>query len=203
MIDASKFPFEKNVELTKKVVKIAHNKKISVEAELGTLGGVEDAIKGKVMLTDPEQAEEFVKRTKIDALAVAVGTSHGAYKFKAAPKLAFDRIEDIKTMVKIPLVLHGASSVPKAYVAKANKYGAKIKGAVGVPEAAIKKAISFGINKVNTDTDLRMAFNAAVREFLAKNKDKFDPREILGPARDSMKEVVKNRIRLFGSAGKA
>lgn len=205
MIDGSHLSFEDNVALTKKVVDVAHPKSVSVEAELGRLAGVEEkTVEEKdAILTDPSVAKEFVERTGVDALAVAVGTSHGAYKFKAEPKLDFERLKLIRKQVSVPLVLHGASSVPGWIIEKATKYGAKLEGAKGIPEDNIKKAIALGIAKINIDTDLRLAFTAAVREVLANSPKEFDPRKILGPAKDAMKEVVKGKMRLFGSSGKA
>lgn len=205
MIDGSHLKFEDNIALTKRVVDFAHPKGVSVEAELGRLAGVEEStIEEKdAILTDPNVAAEFVEKTEVDALAVAIGTSHGAYKFKTEPKLDFGRLELIKEKVDIPLVLHGASSVPSWIIEKAAKYGAQLEGAKGIPEGHIKKAITMGIAKINIDTDLRLAFTATVREVLAKSPKEFDPRKILGPAKEAMKEVVKAKMRLFGSSGKA
>lgn len=205
MIDGSHLKFEDNIALTKRVVDIAHPKGVSVEAELGRLAGVEEStIEEKdAILTDPNVAAEFVEKTEVDALAVAIGTSHGAYKFKTEPKLDFGRLELIKEKVDIPLVLHGASSVPAWIIEKAAKYGAQLEGAKGIPEDHIRKAITMGIAKINIDTDLRLAFTATVREVLAKSPKEFDPRKILGPAKEAMKEVVKAKMRLFGSSGKA
>ncbi|PKK82519.1 MAG: fructose-1,6-bisphosphate aldolase, class II [candidate division Zixibacteria bacterium HGW-Zixibacteria-1] len=205
MIDASHEDFEENIRITKEVVKMAHPKNIAVEAELGRLGGIEDGInvdERDAFLTDPKQAMEFVERTMCDALAVAVGTSHGAYKFKAEAKLAFERIEEIKKKTGIPLVLHGASGVSPALVEKAQKYGAELPGAKGVPDEAYKEAIKLGINKINIDTDLRLGWLGTVRELLATNKKNIDPRKVLGPARDTVKEIIKEKMMLFGSAGK-
>jgi fructose-bisphosphate aldolase class II len=205
MIDGSFLKFEENVVLTKRVVDFAHPKGVSVEAELGRLAGVEESTveEKEAVLTDPNSAKEFVEKTGVDALAVAIGTSHGAYKFKAEPKLDFERLKLVKEKVHVPLVLHGASSVPQWIIEKAVKYGAELAGAKGIPEEHIKEAISLGIAKINIDTDLRLAFTATVREFLASSPKEFDPRKILGPAREAMKEVVKGKMRLFGSAGKA
>ena len=205
MIDGSHLNFEENVALTKKVVNMAHPKGISVEAELGRLAGIEESKveERRAVLTDPDAAVEFVNQTGVDTLAVAIGTSHGAYKFRGEPKLDFERLKLIRKEVRIPLVLHGASSVPSWIIEKAIKYGAELKGAKGIPEDHIKKAISFGISKINIDTDLRLAFTGTIREFLAKNPEVFDPRKILDSAKTAMKEVVKNKMHLFGSAGKA
>jgi fructose-bisphosphate aldolase class II len=204
MIDASHLKFEENITLTKRVVGIAHPKSVSVEAELGRLAGVEEKTveEKEAILTDPDAAKEFVQRTDVDALAVAVGTSHGAYKFKAEPKLDFDRLKLIREKVSVPLVLHGASSVPQWIIEKASKYGAELAGARGIPEEHIKKAISIGISKINIDTDLRLAFTATVREVLTNSPKEFDPRKILGPAKEAMKQVVKGKMQLFGSSGK-
>jgi fructose-bisphosphate aldolase class II len=205
MIDGSFLNFEENVALTKRVVSVARPKGVSVEAELGKLAGVEErSVEEKeAILTDPEAAVEFVEKTGVDTLAVAIGTSHGAYKFKSEAKLDLERLKVINEKISIPLVLHGASSVPQWIVEKANKYGAELSGAKGIPEGQIKKAISLGIAKINIDTDLRLAFTATVREVLTNSPKNFDPRKILGPARDAMKEVAKGKMRLFGSAGKA
>ncbi|MBX5328952.1 MAG: class II fructose-1,6-bisphosphate aldolase [Candidatus Bathyarchaeota archaeon] len=205
MIDGSFLKFEENVALTRRVVDLAHPKGVAVEAELGRLAGVEEKTveEKEAVLTDPETAKEFVEKTGVDALAVAIGTSHGAYKFKAEPKLDFERLREIREKVDVPLVLHGASSVPQWIIEKAVKYGAELAGAKGIPEEHIKKAISLGIAKINIDTDLRLAFTATVREVLAKTPKEFDPRKILGPAKEAMKEVVKGKMRLFGSSGKA
>ena len=205
MIDGSSLKFEDNTALTKRVVEMAHPKGVSVEAELGRLAGVEESTveEKDAILTDPAVAKEFVDRTGVDTLAVAIGTSHGAYKFKAEPKLDFERLKLITKQVSIPLVLHGASSVPSWIIEKASKYGAELGGAKGIPEEHIQKAISMGIAKINIDTDLRLAFTAAVREVLANSPKEFDPRKILGPAKEAMKQVIKGKMRLFGSSGKA
>jgi fructose-bisphosphate aldolase class II len=205
MIDGSHLKFEENIALTKRVVDLAHPKGVSVEAELGRLAGVEESTveEREAVLTDPDAAKEFVERTDVDALAVAIGTSHGAYKFKGEPKLDFERLKLIREKVSIPLVLHGASSVPSWIIQKAVKYGAELSGARGIPEEHIRKAISLGIAKINIDTDLRLAFTATVREFLVKSPKIFDPRKILGSAKEAMKEVVKSKTRLFGSSRKA
>jgi fructose-bisphosphate aldolase class II len=205
MIDGSFLNFDENVALTKRVVSVARPKGVSVEAELGKLAGLEEqsAEEKKAILTDPEAAVEFVEKTGVDTLAVAIGTSHGAYKFKSEAKLDLERLKVINEKISIPLVLHGASSVPQWIVEKANKYGAELSGAKGIPEEQIKKAISLGIAKINIDTDLRLAFTATVREVLTNSPKNFDPRKILGPAREAMKEVGKGKMRLFGSSGKA
>jgi len=205
MIDGSHLNFEENISLTKRVVDLAHSRGVSVEAELGRLTGVEESTveEKEAVLTDPNAAKEFVERTNADALAVAIGTSHGAYKFKAEPKLDFERLKAIRQKTRVPLVLHGASSVPPWIIRKATKYGAELGGAKGIPEEHIKKAISLGITKINIDTDLRLAFTATIREILANSPREFDPRKILGPAKETMKEVIKGKMRLFGSSYKA
>jgi fructose-bisphosphate aldolase class II len=206
MIDGSKHPFDENIELTKKVVDYAHERGIPVEAELGKLAGIEDAIQSKEsVFTDPDEAVEFVERTGCDSLAISVGTSHGAYKFKGEPKLDFERIEIISEKLPgYPLVLHGASSVIPELVDLANKYGAKLPGARGVPEDMIRKAAALGICKVNIDTDLRLAMTATIRKFMTESPDVFDPRKYLGPARDAIKDVVRHKlINVLGCAGKA
>ena len=181
------------------------SKGVSVEGELGRLAGVEESTieEKEAILTDPNAAKEFIERTYIDALAVAIGTSHGAYKFKAEPKLDFERLKAIKRRVKVPLVLHGASGVSSWEVEKATKYGAKLDRAKEVPDEQIKKAVSLGITKINIDTDLRLAFTATIREILTTSPKEFDPRKILGPGKESMKEAVKDKMRLFGSSLKA
>jgi len=205
MIDGSHLEFEENIALTKRVVDLAHPNGISVEAELGRLAGIEESTvdEKEAVLTDPDMAKEFVERTGVDALAVAIGTSHGAYKFKGEPELDFERLKLIREKVDILLVLHGASSVPSWIIEKAVKYGAELSGARGIPEDHIKKAISLGITKINIDTDLRLAFTGSIREFLFKSPKIFDPRKILVSAKEAMEEVVKSKMRLFGSSGKS
>lgn len=206
MIDGSKHPFEENIALTKEVVDYAHPKGIPVEAELGKLAGIEDAVKSKEsVFTDPDEAVEFVERTGCDSLAISVGTSHGAYKFKGEPKLDFERIEAItEKLPGYPLVLHGASSVLPGLVEIANKYGAKLPGARGVPEEMIRRAAKLGVCKVNIDTDLRLAMTATIRKFMAENPEEFDPRKYLGPARGAIKEVVRHKLTdVLGCAGKS
>jgi fructose-bisphosphate aldolase class II len=205
MIDGSFLKIEENIALTRRVVDLAQPKGVSVEAELGRLAGIEESTveEREAVLTDPDAAKEFVEQTNVDALAIAIGTSHGAYKFKGAAKLDFERLKNIREKVKVPLVLHGASSVPKWIIEKATKYGAELAGAKGIPEEHIKKAISLGISKINIDTDLRLAFTATIREVLTTKPKEFDPRKILGPAKEAMKEVVKSKMRLFGSSEKA
>ena len=203
MVDASHQEFEKNIKITKQVVQWAHPKGISVEAELGTIGGAEDLVESRhILYTDPAKAKEFVERTGCDFLAVAIGTSHGAYKFSGKADLRQDIVQQIHRLVKIPLVLHGASGVPEKVVKEAQKYGAKLSGVYGVPDSQIKLAIKNGIAKINTDTDLRLAFDAAVRKAVQTRPADFDPRHILGPAREAIQQVAEQRIRLLGSGGK-
>lgn len=199
MIDGSKHPFEENIALTKKVVDYAHEKGVVVEAELGKLAGVEDDIKvdaRSATFTDPEEAKEFVERTGVDSLAIAIGTSHGAYKFKGTPYLDFERLKEIHSIIPdTPLVLHGASTVIPEFVDKCNQYGGEIPGAQGVPEDMITEAVKHGVCKVNIDTDLRLAMTAEVRKFLVENPGEFDPRKYLGPARAAIKDMVKHKIK--------
>ena len=198
MIDGSKYPFEQNIELTKRVVDYAHNKGVVVEAELGKLAGVEDAVKGNTKdatYTDPDQAVEFVERTGVDSLAIAIGTSHGAYKFKGKPELDFPRLEKITNMLPgFPLVLHGASTVIPEFVEECNKYGGKLAGAQGVPEDMLRKAGTYGVCKINIDTDLRLAMTASIRKHLYEHPEDFDPRTYLGEGRTAIKMMVKHKI---------
>jgi fructose-bisphosphate aldolase class II len=203
MYDGSHLPFDENVKNTKKVVQWAHAKGIGVEAELGTIGGAEEKIVARqIIYTDPDAAQEFVKKTKCDALAVAIGTSHGAYKFEGSPRLDLHLLKTIKERLQMPIVLHGASGVPAWLVTQAARYGAQLGKPEGVPDEQIATAVSYGVNKINTDTDLRLAFDAAVRKFLAEKPEDFDPRHILAPARDLIQQIVEHRIKLFGSDGK-
>ncbi len=199
MIDGSKHPFEDNVALTKKVVEYAHAHGVVVEAELGKLAGVEDNIKVDskfATYTDPEEAAEFVEKTGVDSLAIAIGTSHGAYKFSGDPQLDFDRLREIHKLIPdTPLVLHGASTVLPEFVDKCNRYGGNIPGAKGVPEEMITEAAKYGICKVNIDTDLRLAMTAEIRKYLAENPKEFDPRKYLGPARDAISSMVSHKIK--------
>lgn len=204
MYDGSHLPFKENIKNTKKVVKWASKNKVGVEGELGTIGGAEEKIVArKIIYTDPEQAEEFVQKTGISALAVAIGTSHGAYKFKGKAKLDIHLLKEIRKKVKVPLVLHGASGVPSWLITQAVRYGAELGKPEGVPDDQIRKAVENGINKINTDTDLRLAFDAAVRKFLKEKPKDFDPRHILGSARELMQKVAEHRMEVFGSSGKA
>ena len=205
MIDASHLPFKENLKETKKIVEIAHALGVSVEGELGKLKGIEDNIvERESVLVDPEEAKIFVEKTDLDFLAPAIGTSHGAFKFKGEPVLDFERLRKVKENTGgIPLVLHGASMVPQDLVTLANEYGAEIKGAKGIPEEMLKEAIKLGINKINIDTDLRITFNAGIRKTLSEKKSEIDPRKILKPVFEMVKETVKKRMRIFGSSGEA
>ncbi len=199
MIDGSKHPFEENIALTKKVVEYAHAHGVVVEAELGRLAGVEDAIKvdtRDASYTDPDQAVEFVERTGVDSLAIAIGTSHGAYKFKDTPQLDFARLEKISNMLPgFPLVLHGASTVLPQFVKECNDYGGTILNAQGVPEEMLLKAGKLGVCKINIDTDLRLAMTASIRKHLAERPSDFDPRQYLGPAREAIKAMVTHKVK--------
>lgn len=199
MIDGSRFPFEENIRVTKQVVDYAHAKGVVVEGELGRLAGIEDNVnvaEEDAIFTDPDQVEEFVQRTGVDSLAIAIGTSHGAYKFKGEPKLRFDILEEIqKRLPGFPIVLHGASSVMPEYVDMCNKYGGKMPGAKGVPEDMLRKAASMAVCKINIDTDLRLALTATVRKHFHEHPEDFDPRQYLGPARNAIKEVVAHKIK--------
>lgn len=207
MIDGSKYPLEQNIELTKRVVDYAHSKGVVVEGELGKLAGVEDAVKVSAKdatYTVPEEAVRFVKETGVDSLAIAIGTSHGAFKFKGEPSLDFERLETItKLLPNFPLVLHGASSVPKEFVDLCNQYGGAVPGAQGVPEEMLKRAGKLGVCKINIDTDLRLSMTAMIRKVFTENPSEFDPRKYLGPARDAIKEMVRHKIiHVLNSAGK-
>lgn len=208
MIDGSHEPFEGNIEVTRKVVDYAHDHGVVVEAELGQLGGIEEDVVGveevAAHLTNPVQAIEFIEKTGVDSLAVAIGTSHGAYKFKVVPKLAFDVIEKIQENVPgFPLVMHGSSSVLKEFKDLINKYGGAMPDAMGVPEEAVSKAAKMGICKVNIDTDLRMALTAKIRQVFCETPAEFDPRKYLGPGREAIKQMVKHKLHILGCAGKA
>ena len=206
MIDASHLSFKDNLRLTKQVVKYAHKRGVSVEAEIGRLAGIEDDIKVKkddAIYTAPQEAKRFAHESGCDALAIAIGTSHGAYKFKGKPKLRIDILKEIAKIVKIPLVLHGASGVKIKWINRVNKFGGKLAHTRGVPDNLIKQAVQNGVSKINTDTDLRIAFTAGVREYLIKNPEVFDPRKIIGFARNMMQQVVEDRIKIFGTKNKA
>ena len=220
MIDGSSLPFEENIVVTKKVVDYAHahNPYVTVEGELGTLAGIEDEVSHAVgSYTRPEEVEEFVKRTGVDSLAIAIGTSHGAYKFKpeqctknkdgvlVPPPLRFDILNEVsKRLPNFPIVLHGSSSVPQDYVAMVNKHGGKMPDAIGVPEEQLREASKLPVCKINIDSDLRLTMTGTIREFFDEHPDKFDPREYLKPARANIKEMVRHKLRdVLGCAGKA
>ena len=210
MIDASKLPFEENVKVTKDVVEYAHARDVVVEAELGQLGGIEEDVVGvdaddiSKHLADPDQVVEFVEKSGCDSLAVACGTSHGAYKFKKEPKLAFDVIEEIGNRLPgYPLVMHGSSSVLREFVDLINKYGGDMPNAMGVPEESVSKAAKLAICKVNIDTDLRLALTAKIRQVFSEKPGEFDPRKYLGPGREAIKDMVKHKLQVLGCAGKA
>ena len=208
MIDGSKYDFEENVALTKKVVDYAHSHGVVVEAELGKLAGIEDDVNvaaSDAMYTDPKQAKEFVERTGCDSLAIAIGTSHGAYKFKGEAKLRFDILAKVKELIpNTPIVLHGASTVIPEFVEQCNKYGGNIPGAKGVPDEMLHEASLSGVSKINVDTDLRLAMTGAIREVFTEDPSVFDPRKYLGAARTQIKDIVEHKIRdVFGSSNKA
>ncbi|MBC7782536.1 MAG: ketose-bisphosphate aldolase [Burkholderiales bacterium] len=215
MIDGSHYDFEKNIELSKKATDLAHANGVVVEAELGMLGGIEEDVVGmdaheyekniEKFLTDPEQAADFWKRTGIDSLAVAIGTSHGAFKFKHEAKLAFNRVEQImKTCPGLPLVMHGSSSVPQEFIDLVNKYGGAMPNAKGVPEDQINMAVTkYGVCKVNIDTDLRLAMTAKIREVFSTKPAEFDPRNYMGPGREAIINMVRRKLHMLNSAGKA
>jgi fructose-bisphosphate aldolase class II len=199
MIDGSKHDFEENIRLTKQVVDYAHERGVVVEGELGRLAGIEDDInvsEDDAIYTDPDQVQEFVERTGVDSLAIAIGTSHGAYKFKGEPKLRFDILEEVQRRLPgFPIVLHGASSVVPEFVDTINKYGGNLPGAQGVPEDMLRKAASMAVCKINIDSDLRLAMTASIRKHFAENPGDFDPRQYLKPAREAIKQLVKHKIR--------
>lgn len=208
MIDGSHYSFEENIEVTKKVVEYAHARGVVVEAELGKLAGIEDAVnvsEKDAAFTDPNQVEEFVTKTGVDSLAIAIGTSHGAYKFKGAAQLRFDILEEIQNRLPgFPIVLHGASSVIPEYVDMINQYGGQMPGAKGVPEDMLRKAASMAVCKINIDSDLRLAMTATIRKYFAENPSHFDPRQYLGPARQAIKDIVKHKlVHVLGCNGKA
>ena len=199
MVDGSKHPFEENIALTKQVVDYAHDHGVVVEAELGKLAGVEDNIKvdaRSATFTDPAEAAEFVEKTGVDSLAIAIGTSHGAYKFKGEPYLDFERLKEIHSLIPdTPLVLHGASTVLPEFVDRCNQYGGEIPGAQGVPEDMIRESTKWGICKVNIDTDLRLAMTAEIRRVFIESPAEFDPRKYLGPGRDAITRMVQHKIK--------
>ncbi len=207
MIDASHLPLEENIRITKQVVEYAHAHGKVVEAELGRLGGIEEHVKVEerdAFLTNPDEAEYFVEQTNVDSLAVAVGTSHGAYKFKGEPVLAMDLIKELTRRLEgLPLVMHGSSSVPQELVEKCNRYGGNLPNARGVPEEMIQEAVKYGICKVNIDTDIRLAITATLREYFHEHPEVFDYRKYLKPAREAVKQMVMHKIDVLGCAGKA
>ena len=210
MIDASSKPFAENIALTRQVVEYAHDHGVVVEAELGTLAGIEDEVNVSAedsSYTRPEEVEEFVSKTGCDSLAIAIGTSHGAYKFKPGtkPQLRFDVLEEVeKKLPGFPIVLHGSSSVPQEFVEKINKFGGNMPGAIGVPEDQLRKAASMAVCKINIDSDLRLAMTASIREYLTMHPDHFDPRQYLKPARQAIEDMVSHKIvDVLGCEGKA
>lgn len=218
MIDGSALPYEKNIEVTKKVVEYAHKYGVTVEGELGTLAGIEDEVSHAVgSYTRPEEVQDFVSHTGVDSLAIAIGTSHGAYKFKpdqctrnekgilCPPPLRFDILEEVsKRLPNFPIVLHGASSVPQDYVAMINEFGGKMPDAVGVPENQLREAAKLAVCKINIDSDIRLAMTGSIRKFFVEHPDKFDPREYLKVARANVKELVRHKlVDVLGCAGKA
>ena len=210
MIDASSKPFAENIEITRKVVEYAHDHGVVVEAELGALAGVEDEVSveaDRAYYTRPEEVEEFVAKTGCDSLAIAIGTSHGAYKFKPGtnPQLRFDILEEVvKKLPGFPIVLHGSSSVPQEYVEMINTYGGAMPGAIGVPEEQLRHAAKLAVCKINIDSDLRLAMTGTIRKYFAEHPDHFDPRQYLKPARANIKELVKHKlINVLGCDGKA
>ena len=206
MIDGSHLPFEENIAVTRRVADYAHERGVWVEAELGKLAGVEEHVSSEhSVYTDPDEAVEFVRRSGCDSLAVAIGTSHGAYKFKGDARLDFERLEKITSLLPdYPLVLHGASSVPQEFVDMANKYGGRLGGAKGVPEDMLRRAAASGVCKINIDSDIRLAMTANIRRYLAEHPEEFDPRSYLKPAREAVKLMVQHKIRhVLGCSGKA
>jgi fructose-bisphosphate aldolase class II len=206
MIDASHHSFEENIKITRQVVEYAHSKGVVVEAELGRLAGIEDAVnvsEKDASFTEPYQAAEFVQKTGVDSLAISIGTSHGAYKFKGEPQLDFDRLEKIAKLIpNFPLVLHGASTVLPEFVNLCNQYGGQIPGAQGVPEEMLRRAASLGVSKINIDTDLRLAITAAIRKDFVENPSNFDPRKYLTAGRTAIKNMVQHKIaHVLGSSG--
>jgi fructose-bisphosphate aldolase, class II len=206
MIDGSHLPFEENIALTKQVVEYAHDRGVWVEAELGRLAGVEDEVSSDtIVYTDPDEAAEFVQRSGCDSLAIAIGTSHGAYKFKGEARLDFERLERIRALLPgYPIVLHGASSVLPEFIEMSNRYGGKIAGAKGVPEELLRKAAASAVCKINIDTDIRLAMTAVIRKYLSDHPEDFDPRKYLGESRKAVQDMVQHKIRkVLGSSGKA
>ena len=194
--------YDYNVRVTRSVVEYSHKYGVTVEGEIGRLGGIEDGVgSGSIHLTEPDQAKKFVDETGLDALAIAIGTSHGAYKFKGAANLALDVLKKVRALIDIPIVLHGASSVPIELINKVNKYGGALPGATGVPMASLQESIKLGVTKINVDTDGRLAVTAAIREVFATSPEKFDPRDYLGPAREALSEIIAGKMKDFGTAG--
>ena len=211
MFDGSHLEYEENIAITRKVVEYAHERDVTVEAELGVLAGIEEHVKSDVHeYTEPDQVEDFITRTECDSLAIAIGTSHGAYKFKVEkvddiPELRFDILQEVrKRLGKFPIVLHGSSSVLKEYVSIINQYGGNLEKAFGIPEEQLRKATQYGVSKINIDTDGRLVFTAIIRKILAENPKEFDPRKYLGPARQELIEMIKRKNDIvLGSAGQA
>ena len=211
MFDGSHLEYEENIAITRKVVEYAHERDVTVEAELGVLAGIEEHVKSDVHeYTDPNQVEDFITRTECDSLAIAIGTSHGAYKFKVEkvediPELRFDILQEVRSRLgKFPIVLHGSSSVLKEYVSIINRYGGNLEKAFGIPEEQLRKATKYGVSKINIDTDGRLVFTAIIRKILAENPKEFDPRKYLGPARQELIEMIKRKNDIvLGSAGQA
>lgn len=210
MIDGSKYSFEENIAITRQVVEYAHAHGVTVEGELGKLAGIEDDVNVSdedAQFTNPAEVEEFVTRTGVDSLAIAIGTSHGAYKFKPGqkPRLRFDILEEVsKRLPGFPIVLHGASSVPQEFVAQVNQYGGSMPDAIGIPEEMLRQAASMAVCKINIDSDLRLCMTAAVRKHLSEHPDHFDPRQYLADGRQAIQDMVQHKIRdVLGSSGKA
>ncbi|HPX79220.1 MAG: class II fructose-1,6-bisphosphate aldolase [Bacteroidales bacterium] len=208
MIDGSHLPYEENIALTRRVVEYAHKHDVTVEGELGVLAGIEDDVKAEAHIyTQPDQVEDFVKRTGVDSLAISIGTSHGAYKFKPGqkPQIRLDILTEIEKRIPgFPIVLHGSSSVPQDIVAQINKYGGKLKDSIGIPEEQLRQAARSAVCKINIDSDGRLAMTAAVRKVFVEHPEEFDPRKYLGPARDMLKELYKHKIvHVLGSDNKA
>lgn len=210
MIDGSKYSFEENIAITRQVVEYAHAHGVTVEGELGKLAGIEDDVNVSdedAQFTNPAEVEEFVSRTGVDSLAIAIGTSHGAYKFKPGqkPRLRFDILEEVqKRLPGFPIVLHGASSVPQEFVAQVNQYGGSMPDAIGIPEEMLRQAASMAVCKINIDSDLRLCMTAAVRKHLCEHPDHFDPRQYLADGRQAIQDMVRHKIRdVLGSSGKA
>ena len=210
MFDGSSKPYEENVEETRKVVEYAHKYNVTVEAELGKLAGIEDAVNidaDKAQFTDPGEVQDFVTRTGVDSLAIAIGTSHGAYKFKPGqkPQLRFDILKEVSDRLPgFPIVLHGASSVPQEFVKMVNQYGGKMPDAIGIPEEMLRKAATMAVCKINVDSDLRLTMTGSIRKHMVEHPDHFDPRQYLGDGREAIKELVEHKINtVLGCAGKA